>query len=60
MLLIPLIISSNKTPKLYTSDFSEKNPFIAYSGDMYPLYLEKDLLSIEIKLFIAMSRNSKI
>jgi hypothetical protein len=32
LFLLPLTISSSKTPKLYTSDFSEKSPSIAYSG----------------------------
>ncbi|KAK9084997.1 hypothetical protein Sjap_025408 [Stephania japonica] len=30
----PLMISSRRTPKLNISDFVEKNPFIAYSGDI--------------------------
>ncbi|KAH0469816.1 hypothetical protein IEQ34_001374 [Dendrobium chrysotoxum] len=29
------------TPKLKTSDFTEKMPSIAYSGDMYPLHAIK-------------------
>ena len=35
--LLPVRISSNKTPKLKTSDFVENCPSNAYSGDMYPL-----------------------
>lgn len=31
------MVSSTSTPKLNTSDFTEKSPSIAYSGDMYPL-----------------------
>ena len=34
----PLRISSTRTPKLKTSDFTEKTPSIAYSGAMYPLH----------------------
>ena len=39
VVFLPLTISSNNTPKLKTSDFSEKKPCIAYSGDIYPLHL---------------------
>jgi hypothetical protein len=31
------MISSKRTPKLKTSDFTENKPSIAYSGAMYPL-----------------------
>jgi len=31
------MISRTRTPKLKTSDFTENNPSIAYSGAMYPL-----------------------
>ena len=34
LFLLPLTISNTKTPKLYTSDFTEKSPSIAYSGGM--------------------------
>jgi hypothetical protein len=37
LFFFPLIISKTKTPKLKTSDFNEKRPSTAYSGDMYPL-----------------------
>lgn len=31
---LPLAISNSKTPKLTTSDFTEKRPSRAYSGDI--------------------------
>jgi hypothetical protein len=34
LFLLPLSISSKRTPKLYTSDFTDIVPFIAYSGDI--------------------------
>jgi hypothetical protein len=34
---LPLTISRTSTPKLNTSDLTEKMPSMAYSGDMYPL-----------------------
>jgi hypothetical protein len=34
------MISSKRTPKLKTSDLVEYNPSIAYSGAMYPLFIE--------------------
>jgi len=34
LFLLPLTISSSNTPKLYTSDFTEKMPSEAYSGAM--------------------------
>ncbi len=34
VLFLPLTISSRMTPKLNTSDFVEKRPCTAYSGDI--------------------------
>ncbi|KAI5605846.1 hypothetical protein BDE02_01G380200 [Populus trichocarpa] len=36
-IFLPLTISRSKTPKLKTSDFTEKMPSMTYSGDIYPL-----------------------
>ena len=52
LFLLPLTISSNKTPKLNTSDFSENNPLKAYSGDIYPLHI---LISIKTQIIVMIS-----
>lgn len=38
LLFIPVTISRSIIPKLYTSNFSEYIPCMAYSGAMYPLF----------------------
>ena len=42
----PLTISRISTPKLKTSDFTEKCPCIAYSGAIYPLQTNNDRIVI--------------
>lgn len=41
-LLLPVMISRTKTPKLYTSDLVEYCPRMTYSGAIYPL--QEDLM----------------
>ena len=34
IIFLPRVISNKKTPKLKKSDFSENQPFMAYSGEI--------------------------
>ena len=43
--LLPVMISSKRTPKLKTSDLIEYSPSIAYSGAIYPLSKEEGMKS---------------
>lgn len=61
MFLLPVMISSKRTPKLKTSDLVEYSPSMAYSGAMYPLIyqkVKKKYLKIHEKVFSRLKKEN--